>query len=173
MQGFALYLSHSVRSIRNRKCQIFIYFAVLVFALDNFLETCMFVSMYVSTENNSVFKTITNLKLKQPSRDNIMFSVPITCSVTEYFCPIRHSATSTTHTDSIQDNSNFLHLQRVLLVFLQEHFNNFWQAFKASSSVFYMGVIHVLSSFHLHLFTLDIGSTFSRALHHILWDIGD
>ena len=125
MQGFALYLSHSVRNIRNRKCQIFIYFAVLVFALDNFLETCMFVSVYVSTENNSVFKTITNLKLKQPSRDNIMFSVPITCSVTEYFCPIRHSATSTTHTDSVQDNSNFLHLQRVLLVFLQEHFNHF------------------------------------------------
>ena len=33
--------------------------------------------MYVSTENNKVRKTI-NLKQKQPSRGNIMFSVPIT-----------------------------------------------------------------------------------------------
>ena len=54
--------------------------------------------MYVSTENNKVLKTITNLKRKQPSRDNIMFSVPRTCSVTEYLFPIRHSATSATHT---------------------------------------------------------------------------
>ena len=53
--------------------------------------------MYVSTENNKVLKTIINLKQKQSSRDNIMFSVPITCSVTEYFCPIRYSATSATH----------------------------------------------------------------------------
>ena len=39
-----------------------------------------------------------NLKQKQASRGNIMFSVPITWNVTKYFCPIRHSETSATHT---------------------------------------------------------------------------
>ena len=48
--------------------------------------------MYISTENNKVLKTITNVKQRQPLRDKIMLSVPITCSVTECFCPIRHSA---------------------------------------------------------------------------------
>ena len=46
--------------------------------------------MYVSAENNKVPKTIIKLKQKQPSRDNIMFSVPITCSLTEYLCPVQH-----------------------------------------------------------------------------------
>ena len=45
--------------------------------------------MYVSTKNNKVPKTIIKLKQKQPSRDNVIFSVLITCSFTEYFCPIR------------------------------------------------------------------------------------
>ena len=54
--------------------------------------------MYISTENNKVLVTITNKKQRQLSRDKIMLSVPVTCSVTEYFCQIRHSATPTTHT---------------------------------------------------------------------------
>ena len=36
--GVCALFPHSVRNIRNRKCQIFTYFTVLVFALDNFLE---------------------------------------------------------------------------------------------------------------------------------------
>ena len=53
--------------------------------------------MYISTENNKVLKTITNGKQRQPLRGKIMLSVPITCSVTECFCPIRHSATLFPH----------------------------------------------------------------------------
>ena len=37
MQGFVLYFPHSVPNIQDRKCQIFAYFSVLVFTLDNFL----------------------------------------------------------------------------------------------------------------------------------------
>ena len=54
--------------------------------------------MYISTENNKVLKTITNVKQGQRSTDKLMVSVLITCSVTEYFCPTRHSVTPSTHT---------------------------------------------------------------------------
>ena len=64
---------HSVRNIRNKKCQIFAYFSVLVFTPDNFLEIKLLsiaynyqsrinISMYVSTESNKV------LQLKNRSR---------------------------------------------------------------------------------------------------------
>ena len=57
---------------REQKVTIFLHiFFVFVFALHNFLE-------------------IFNLKQKQPSRRNIMFSAPISYSITEYFCPIQH-----------------------------------------------------------------------------------
>ena len=114
--------------------------------------------MYISTENSKVLKTITNVKQRQPLRDKIMLSVPITCSVTECFCPIRHSATPSPPVhirSSLQGNSNLLHLQRVLQVFLQGHFTNSWRAFKAFSSVVHTSVIHVPSSFHPHLFRLS------------------
>ena len=127
--------------------------------------------MYISTENSKVLKTITNVKQRQPLRDNIMLSVPITCSVTECFCPIRHSATPSPPVhirSSLQGNSNLLHLQRVLQVFLQGHFTNSWRAFKAFSSVVHTSVIHVPSSFHPIYFAGVIEEFFSRALHHIL-----
>ena len=38
------------------------------------------------------------LKQKKASTGNIMFSVPLTYRVAEYYCSIRHSATSATHT---------------------------------------------------------------------------
>ena len=36
-EGFVLYFPHSVPNIQDRKCQIFAYFSVLVFTVDNFL----------------------------------------------------------------------------------------------------------------------------------------
>ena len=94
---------------------------------------CMFLQKIIS---------FFNLKQKQASRGNIKFSVPVTFSVTKYFCPIWIQQLPLHKTSYVQDNSNFSHLQLLLQVFLKDHFTNSWQAFQASGSVVPMGVIH-------------------------------
>ena len=56
---------------------------------------------------------------------------------------------------SLQGNSNLLHLQRVLQVFLQEHFTNSWWV-----HVLHTSVIHVPSFFHPYLFRWSYGRIF-------------
>ena len=67
---------HSVRNIRNKKFQIFAYFSVLLFTLDNFLEIKLLsiaynyqsrinISMYVSTESNKFLQLKTEAGIER------------------------------------------------------------------------------------------------------------
>ena len=47
IQGFVLYYLHPARNIWNRNFEIFVYFSVLIFALDTFLEIkLLFIAYY-------------------------------------------------------------------------------------------------------------------------------
>ena len=70
IQEFALCLPHSVRNIWNKKLQVFVYFSVLVFTLDSFVEIKLLsteynyqsrinISMYASTEDNIALQLTT------------------------------------------------------------------------------------------------------------------
>ena len=96
---------HSVGNIRNKKHQIFSYFSVLAFSQNNFLEIKLLsiAYYYQSRVNISIMflqKIIKffNLKQKQSLRGNMMVSVSVTYTVTEYFWFLSNPATSAVHT---------------------------------------------------------------------------
>ena len=100
-----------------RKCQFFAYFSVLLLATVNFLEIKLLFILHCYQSRFNIYQCMFlqrivksfNIKQKQPSRGNIIFFVPITSSVAEYFC----------HSDLTFSNLQYMHvaLYRVIQTF--------------------------------------------------------
>ena len=69
---------------------------------------------------------------------------------------------------SLQGSSNFLHLLRVLQVFLQESFTNSWKAFEASSNVVFMGVVRGTLILPILIYSTEILEAFFHGHYTIV-----
>ena len=70
---------------------------------------------------------------------------------------------------SLQGSSNFLHLLRVLQVFLQESFTNSWKAFEASSNVVFMGVVRGTLILPILIYSTEILEAFFHGHYTIVY----